>query len=209
MPESGHSLNASATEDDPAPSSRHPVPFRRANTAPIPAPTPQRPNLARSASTRLLLRDVLPVNLSPDAEGIIHLEEFHGFLQPTKTKDAWVPDDSTQGCQRCRRSWSSLARRRHHCRYCGGLFCNDCTPHRCTFRQDSAPERVCVICLSRIAGRIESSNERRLLRQRLNVPASGGAQDMTRNADESSDRAQKQREGGEIPVMRPLEREGT
>ena len=60
-----------------------------------------------------------------------------------------------------------LSRRRHHCRYCGGLFCSDCTPHRIQFQEQASPQRVCTICRERIAGRIESILERRFLRGRL------------------------------------------
>eukprot|EP00026_Physarum_polycephalum_P008384 Phypoly_transcript_08466.p1 GENE.Phypoly_transcript_08466~~Phypoly_transcript_08466.p1 ORF type:complete len:434 (+),score=73.14 Phypoly_transcript_08466:42-1304(+) len=37
----------------------------------------------------------------------------------------WAPDESTNACTACKTPFT-LLNRRHHCRRCGGLFCNDC-----------------------------------------------------------------------------------
>lgn len=42
----------------------------------------------------------------------------------------WVPDEAAERCPRCGRDFTAFARRRHHCRSCGGLLCDDCSPHR-------------------------------------------------------------------------------
>lgn len=41
----------------------------------------------------------------------------------------WKPDKSVLACESCRKSFT-FVRRRHHCRKCGGLFCDDCTKGR-------------------------------------------------------------------------------
>lgn len=39
---------------------------------------------------------------------------------------AWVPDASALECTACSKPFHFIVRRRHHCRLCGSLFCNDC-----------------------------------------------------------------------------------
>ena len=60
--------------------------------------------------------------------------------QPTRTSSTassqytvprWQPDSEVSECPICRRQFSFLFRR-HHCRKCGRVVCNDCSPHRIT-----------------------------------------------------------------------------
>ena len=39
---------------------------------------------------------------------------------------AWVPDKDANDCQACLSRFGWLTQRRHHCRYCGGVFCDKC-----------------------------------------------------------------------------------
>ena len=39
---------------------------------------------------------------------------------------AWQPDAAVDQCPTCRSRFETFARR-HHCRYCGGVFCYNCT----------------------------------------------------------------------------------
>ena len=61
----------------------------------------------------------------------------------------WTPNDASQGCERCGSEWNLFFNRRHHCRACGGLFCDACTlarvplPHLGYGRD---PQRVCGAC---------------------------------------------------------------
>ena len=41
----------------------------------------------------------------------------------------WVPDADATACLACAAKFT-LFRRRHHCRGCGEVFCDDCTQHR-------------------------------------------------------------------------------
>ena len=43
----------------------------------------------------------------------------------------WQPDSEASECPICKRPFSLLFRR-HHCRKCGRVVCNDCSPHRIT-----------------------------------------------------------------------------
>lgn len=49
------------------------------------------------------------------------------FTVPDKlTNTRWYEDDSSETCVRCAKPFSSLWRRRHHCRVCGQLVCSAC-----------------------------------------------------------------------------------
>ena len=54
----------------------------------------------------------------------------------------WVPDDFSKDCQKCGVPFTFL-RRRHHCRLCGALVCNECSSNRKLIPTESKPVRVC------------------------------------------------------------------
>lgn len=45
------------------------------------------------------------------------------------TQQPWLPDELALHCMACRRPFH-LLRWTHHCRNCGGVFCDACTTHR-------------------------------------------------------------------------------
>lgn len=49
-----------------------------------------------------------------------------GYIVP-----AWQPDAEVSECPICKRQFTFLFRR-HHCRKCGRVVCNECSPHRIT-----------------------------------------------------------------------------
>lgn len=76
----------------------------------------------------------------------------------------WAPDGSSKSCRSCKRGFT-LVLRRHHCRVCGQLFCDDCSnrklpiPHYAIVRKPGQPTntiatltsptalvRVCLDC---------------------------------------------------------------
>ncbi|XP_044464867.1 uncharacterized protein LOC123195279 isoform X2 [Mangifera indica] len=65
----------------------------------------------------------------------------------------WLPDSSTTVCMQCTAPFTALTRGRHHCRFCGGIFCRACTKGRCLlpvkFRERN-PQRVCDACYDRL-----------------------------------------------------------
>ena len=48
---------------------------------------------------------------------------------PPVTPPAWVPDDSVRECMGCDAAFGFF-RRRHHCRACGKVFCDNCSRYR-------------------------------------------------------------------------------
>eukprot|EP00658_Telonema_sp_P-2_P080364 TRINITY_DN7989_c0_g1_i3.p1 TRINITY_DN7989_c0_g1~~TRINITY_DN7989_c0_g1_i3.p1 ORF type:complete len:213 (-),score=24.10 TRINITY_DN7989_c0_g1_i3:520-1158(-) len=57
-----------------------------------------------------------------------------------------VPDRAIKACSSCREKFT-LTRRRHHCRMCGGLFCDTCTKERVQLPGfGKEPQRICRPC---------------------------------------------------------------
>lgn len=91
----------------------------------------------------------------PSAPPLIDEHGIESFK--TTTMDAeppeWIPDSSTSICMKCWEPFKPLFRSRHHCRFCGGIFCGSCTTKRCLlpvkFRVRD-PQRVCDVCYAKL-----------------------------------------------------------
>ena len=59
----------------------------------------------------------------------------------------WKPDEASNTCELCPRHFD-LTNRRHHCRACGMLVCDSCSPKRVNlpYVDKSSPVRVCDLC---------------------------------------------------------------
>ncbi|KAJ4844271.1 hypothetical protein Tsubulata_009819 [Turnera subulata] len=61
----------------------------------------------------------------------------------------WLADSASPVCMLCSVRFHPIMCSRHHCRYCGGLFCGDCSKGRSLlpvkFRK-ADPQRVCDAC---------------------------------------------------------------
>eukprot|EP01060_Flectonema_neradi_P006370 TRINITY_DN1429_c0_g2_i1.p1 TRINITY_DN1429_c0_g2~~TRINITY_DN1429_c0_g2_i1.p1 ORF type:complete len:1610 (+),score=383.56 TRINITY_DN1429_c0_g2_i1:65-4894(+) len=65
------------------------------------------------------------------------------------TQPEMAPDESSSTCTDCKKPFTMLTRRRHHCRGCGQLFCKDCSNQTYTFPPHfnfSSPQRCCRNC---------------------------------------------------------------
>eukprot|EP01060_Flectonema_neradi_P003634 TRINITY_DN1234_c5_g1_i1.p1 TRINITY_DN1234_c5_g1~~TRINITY_DN1234_c5_g1_i1.p1 ORF type:complete len:297 (+),score=66.92 TRINITY_DN1234_c5_g1_i1:54-893(+) len=97
----------------------------------------------------------------------LHCETFYHqvklldcFEEPTPppatidaTRPSWTSDSEQSHCYGCSKRFT-FKRRRHHCRHCGDIFCNDCTKakaliHRMHYKK---PVRVCKPCNAVILG---------------------------------------------------------
>ncbi|XP_008798841.1 uncharacterized protein LOC103713621 isoform X2 [Phoenix dactylifera] len=72
------------------------------------------------------------------------LEKIGLPAKPSMRGGSWVIDAThCQGCS----SQFTFINRKHHCRRCGGLFCNSCTQQRMVLRgQGDSPVRICDPC---------------------------------------------------------------
>ncbi|XP_021773864.1 uncharacterized protein LOC110737827 [Chenopodium quinoa] len=61
----------------------------------------------------------------------------------------WLPDSSASACMLCSVRFHPIICSRHHCRFCGGVFCNECSKGRSLLPvkfRTSDPQRVCDVC---------------------------------------------------------------
>ena len=64
----------------------------------------------------------------------------------------WVDDAETDSCMTCRKSFT-MRIRRHHCRNCGGIFCNSCSSKSAAILKYgiTKPVRVCDPCFVKLS----------------------------------------------------------
>jgi len=72
------------------------------------------------------------------------------------TPPAWIDDRATQRCtgRSCHVVFDGLVERRHHCRFCGNLFCHRCSARKAMMPPQWAikePQRCCDTCFSVLA----------------------------------------------------------
>lgn len=65
----------------------------------------------------------------------------------------WLADSAASACMLCNVRFHPIMCSRHHCRFCGGIFCNECSKGRSllpTKFLNGNPERVCDVCCVRL-----------------------------------------------------------
>jgi len=62
----------------------------------------------------------------------------------------WKDDAEVTCCSNCG-SGFSLTNRKHHCRNCGNIFCNDCSAKQAIMEGYKKPQRVCDSCFSELS----------------------------------------------------------
>jgi SH3 domain-containing YSC84-like protein 1 len=82
-----------------------------------------------------------------------HYGYANGLLETEPVR--WLPDSVSTTCMLCSSKFHPIMCSRHHCRFCGGLFCSDCSKGRSLlppkFRA-TEPQRVCDVCCVRLEG---------------------------------------------------------
>ncbi|XP_050688551.1 RUN and FYVE domain-containing protein 2-like isoform X1 [Eriocheir sinensis] len=97
------------------------------------------------------------------------LEELGAHLSESKLKMAdlrdvskslrdaqWAPDKEANKCRLCEKEFS-IARRRHHCRHCGNIFCHSCSDNTMPLPSSARPVRVCDACHTQLLERYSNS----------------------------------------------------
>lgn len=75
-------------------------------------------------------------------------QQYQPQLTQPHRKPNWVEDSQVDHCFQCQDKFTFFTRR-HHCRLCGQIFCNDCTFHRKllpVYFGVAEPQRVCSSC---------------------------------------------------------------
>ncbi|XP_071730093.1 uncharacterized protein [Rutidosis leptorrhynchoides] len=65
----------------------------------------------------------------------------------------WLADSAASYCMLCNVRFHPILCSRHHCRFCGGIFCNDCSKGRSLLPAKflkGDPQRVCDVCFVRL-----------------------------------------------------------
>jgi alpha-tubulin suppressor-like RCC1 family protein len=73
-------------------------------------------------------------------------------------KHQWLPNDAALNCMCCSAEFNALTRRRHHCRNCGGLFCDNCSKNRLQLATPTKV-RVCDTCFSSLTTIIQPARD--------------------------------------------------
>jgi hypothetical protein len=85
-----------------------------------------------------------------DSHFFFMMEEFGSFSPldlnsfDSSAEEKWISDEESDACMLCGEPFNRVVRRRHHCRYCGLLFCGACTDNR-SHVSDSV-SRICEAC---------------------------------------------------------------
>lgn len=65
----------------------------------------------------------------------------------------WLADSAASSCMLCGNRFHPIMCSRHHCRFCGGIFCSQCSRGRSLLPpkfRSSDPQRVCDVCCVRL-----------------------------------------------------------
>lgn len=62
----------------------------------------------------------------------------------------WVPDNEATVCMCCKKTQFTMIVRRHHCRNCGAVVCNPCSPKKFLLPSSTKPQRVCLDCFDHL-----------------------------------------------------------
>jgi hypothetical protein len=73
--------------------------------------------------------------------------ESNNFNEPVLNgSEDWIPDIDVNNCLKCGTQFNFFVRR-HHCRNCGGVFCNECSKNTHVFDNNNS-YRVCDTCFN-------------------------------------------------------------
>ncbi|CAG0897939.1 unnamed protein product [Darwinula stevensoni] len=100
------------------------------------------------------------------------LEEMGIHLQESKLKvedlreasqafrsAQWASDKDATHCRSCEKEFN-LARRKHHCRFCGEIFCKACSDNTMPLPSSAKPVRVCDSCHALLLQRFSAPSTR-------------------------------------------------
>ena len=91
---------------------------------------------------------------------IVDTKSSNTRLLSSRRPRIWIPDHRVTSCFECGSAFT-LIRRRHHCRFCGRIFCSYCTSftayHASFHKMERTPMRSCRTCASESS--VEENNK--------------------------------------------------
>eukprot|EP01062_Namystynia_karyoxenos_P054738 TRINITY_DN4522_c0_g1_i2.p1 TRINITY_DN4522_c0_g1~~TRINITY_DN4522_c0_g1_i2.p1 ORF type:complete len:1116 (+),score=292.39 TRINITY_DN4522_c0_g1_i2:68-3349(+) len=118
-------------------------------------------------------------------------------VQPSQLDDSpnWVCDKDAANCRGCNKKFT-FTLRRHHCRLCGGVFCNACSRHREVLTEfGQQPQRICDDCKAQLGKPVPAAK-----RQKKEIRLEDLRQTFDRVDDDNSGSIDKE----EIELIRPM-----
>ncbi|CAD5215028.1 unnamed protein product [Bursaphelenchus okinawaensis] len=154
------------------------------NNTEVPSSSPASlPSIEESTATESTPSQASPVSdASQTPSSSRKVSKLTKLLKPGVDKDLidyngsvfktyWMPDSAVQECYECHERFTTF-RRKHHCRFCGQIFCS-----KCCSRQVSGEElgysgllRLCTYCFERVA--LHFSNHDRQSRAQTPIQSS-------------------------------------
>ncbi|KAL6061854.1 early endosome antigen 1 [Balamuthia mandrillaris] len=116
-------------------------------------------DFAKDAEMKALLDQV---TTAPRTSHAAPSQEAAPRKKETKwSAENWQPDSEVSKCNKCGKGFS-LINRKHHCRNCGYIFCDNCTSYRLRLldKGHKDPVRVCTSCFDEIAGQSKTTSSK-------------------------------------------------
>jgi len=66
-------------------------------------------------------------------------------IRQSEKEVRWQHEDDIEDCSSCKNQFN-MAKRKHHCRHCGRIFCADCLTKTVTSGPQNRPSKVCEVC---------------------------------------------------------------
>ncbi|XP_045121043.1 rab GTPase-binding effector protein 1-like isoform X3 [Portunus trituberculatus] len=67
-------------------------------------------------------------------------------IRQSEKEVRWQHEEDQEECNSCKQRFSAMGRRKHHCRHCGKIFCNECVSKTVPSGPHRRPSRVCDVC---------------------------------------------------------------
>ncbi|XP_077543315.1 RUN and FYVE domain-containing protein 2-like isoform X4 [Haemaphysalis longicornis] len=109
--------------------------------------------LERKCAEHELTLEELGCQLSESKLQVADLKENNLTLKEA----VWTSDKDASSCRRCNKPFS-VARRKHHCRSCGEIFCNACSDNTMPLPSSAKPVRVCDDCQTTLLQRYSATS---------------------------------------------------
>jgi len=97
---------------------------------------------------------IAQISKSEDTRPRSNSDESDKSWDKSMTKAVWQNNKEATECHQCHQKFGVFVRK-HHCRSCGKIFCNDCSKKKVALPglpgQIQKPQRVCNICAFTVA----------------------------------------------------------
>eukprot|EP00118_Oscarella_pearsei_P025346 m.308022 g.308022 ORF g.308022 m.308022 type:complete len:780 (+) comp43269_c0_seq1:89-2428(+) len=153
-----------------------------------------------------------------DTYSVMKLEGFNfpalkesDILLDSEAAPDWVDDKSSSTCHMCRSQFGKVMNRKHHCRNCGNIFCQQCSSKKARIPKFGFEEevRVCDLCFRKLTGEstlsstLGGSDEGELPPEYLRSSLARESQEPQSNP-QNSEEEMKQQEEEELQIAMAL-----